>query len=134
MAAIAAHTASISVAATDVNGGANLLGGLKDFSAKDSATMLDITDFADTTGAKKKLAGLKDAAISLSGDYSQADAPQALLRAVAGSTLYVTILPDGTNGFSYPCIVSDYEVKGSVDGLVEISVSLVGNGARVAKP
>ena len=134
MAAIVAHTASVSVAATDVNGGANLLGGLKDFSVKDSATMLEITDFADTSGAKKRLAGLKDVAISLSGDYSQADAPQVLLRAVAGTTLYVTVLPDGTNGYSYPMIVSDYEVKGSVDGLVEISISMVGNGARVAKP
>ena len=134
MAAIAAHAASVSVATTDVNGGANLLGGLKDFSVKDSATMLDITDFKDTTGCKLKMAGLKDVAISLSGDYSQADAPQTLLRAVAGTTMYVTVLPDGTNGYSYPCIVSDYEVKGAVDGLVSISISLVGTGARVAKP
>jgi len=134
MASIAAHGAAVSVATTDVNGGANLLGQLKEFTVKDSATVLDITDFADTSGYKKRMTGLRDVTISLSGDYSQADAPQALMRAVIGATLYVTVLPDGTNGFSYPCIVESYETKASVDGLVEISISLLGNGARVAKP
>ena len=134
MAAIAAHGAAVSVATTDVNGGANLLGGLKDFTVNDSVTVLDITDLADTSGYTIRMAGLKDVSISLSGNYSQADAPQTLMRTVAGTTMYVTILPDGTNGFSYKTIVEKCEVKGSVDGTVDISISLVGVGARTAKP
>jgi len=134
MASVAAHGAAVSVATTDINGGANLLGQLKEFTIKDSATILEITDFADTSGYKKRMAGLKDYSISLSGDFSQADAPQVLLRAVAGTVLYVTVLPDGTNGFSYAAIVESFETKGSIDGLVEISISMVGNGIRTAKP
>ena len=134
MASIAAHPSEIYVAIADEQDANDLVVGLREFSIKDSATVLDITDMADTTGYKKRMAGLKDYSVSLSGDFSQADAPQALLRAVAGDTLYVSILPDGTNGFSYKCMVESFETKGSVDGLVEISVSLVGMGVKTAKP
>jgi len=133
MASIAAHPVELYVAALDEQDANDLLVGIKECTVKDSTTVLDITDFKDTSGYKTRLAGLTDVSVSLSGDYDQTDTPQALLKAVAGTSLYFAILPDGTNGFSYPCLVESYEIKGEIDGLIEISVSLVGNGARVAK-
>lgn len=135
--AIAAHSVPVYVkASSSAPSAGDLVDGIKDITAKDSRTMLDTTDFLDSSGAKTKLAGLLDASISLSGDYEQSDAPQALLRSsyTSGATVYITLLPDGTNGYTYPCIVESYDVKAGVDGLVEFSASLVGNGARTARP
>lgn len=135
--AIAAHSISVYVkSSSSAPSAGDLVDGIKEITVKDSRTMLDTTDFLDSSGAKTKLAGLLDASISLSGDYEQSDSPQALLRTsfASGATVYVTLLPDGTNGYTYPCIVESYDVKGSVDGITEFSASLVGSGARTARP
>lgn len=135
--AIAAHTVLVYAKATNVAPSAgDLIDGIKDFAPKDARTMLETTDFLDTSGAKTRIAGLLDASGTLSGDYEQSDAPQALLRTsyASGATVYITLLADGTNGFTYPMLVESYDVKASVDGIVEFSASLVGNGARIARP
>ena len=101
--------------------------------------MLDVTDFKDSSGVKLKLAGIEDGSFSLSGDLESADAPQALIRSSfdTGATIYLTVQWDpsasaGSKGYSYPCIVESYEVKGGVDGKAEFSASLQLNGAKSA--
>lgn len=139
MSAVAAHTFQVYAKSTAGAAAGDELDGINDVSISSSKTMLETTDFKDTTGARTRMAGLEDASISLSGDYESADAPQLLLRSSfdSGATVYVTILVDpsasaGSQGYRFPCIVESYESKGSVDGKAEFSVSLVMNGAKVA--
>ncbi len=130
-----AHTAKVYVkasAASVISG--DELDGINDFSASSSKTILDITDFKDTSGAKAKLAGLEDGSFSISGDFEAADAPQMLVRSSfdSGAAIWLTILFDGTAGYKYACLVENYEVKGGVDGKLEWSASLTMNGAKTA--
>jgi predicted secreted protein len=137
MAAIAAHTIKLYLkSSSTAPSGSDEIANIKDCSFKSSKTMLDITDFKDTTAAHIRMAGLEDGAFSISGDYNRADSPQLLIQTAfeAGATYYLTILPDGTNGYSYPVLVSDYEVKAQVDGTVEVSANLVMSGAKIARP
>lgn len=138
--AIAAHIVKIYVKSTSATAiSSDEVKGLNDFSASSSKTMLDVTDFKDTTGVKLKMAGLEDGSFSLSGDLESGDAPQGLIRSSfdSGSTIYLTVQWDpnataGSKGYNFPCIVESYEVKGSVDGKSEFSASLSLNGAKVA--
>jgi hypothetical protein len=50
------------------------------------------------------------------------------------TALDVQYLPDGTNGFTGDCIVTDTSLAGSLDGMNEFSVSLRGSGAMTAVP
>lgn len=138
--AIAAHLAKIYVKSTSATAtSSDEVKGLNDFSASSSKTMLDVTDFKDSAGVKLKLAGLEDGSFSLSGDLESADAPQALIRSSfdTGANVYLTVQWDpnastGSKGYTYPCIVESYEVKGGVDGKAEFSASLQLNGAKSA--
>lgn len=138
--AIAAHGTKIYVKSTSSSpSSSDEVKGLNDFTASSSKTMLDVTDFKDTSGVKLKLAGLEDGSFSLAGDLEAADSPQALIRSSfdSGATIYLTIQWDpnaaaSSKGYTFPCIVESYEVKGSVDGKTEFSASLQLNGAKVA--
>ena len=101
-----------------------------------SITMLDVTDFKDTTAAKLKLAGLTDGTIGISGDLEMADAPQILLRAnaLSGADIYVQIhfAPSGSNGakgYSVICKCKGFKVSGQVDGKNQFFCDLEFNGA-----
>lgn len=138
--AIAAHGTKIYVKSTSATpSGTDEVKGLNDFSASSSKTMLDVTDFKDTSAVKLKIAGLEDGSFSLAGDLESGDAPQALIRSSfdSGATLYLTIQWDPnaaslSKGYQFPVIVESYEVKGSIDGKVEFSCSLSINGAKSA--
>ena len=132
----AAHLRKIYVRTdTTAPTGPDELDGAKDFSFTGSRTVLDTTDFkgGDT---KTKALGLKDGSGSISGDWEPADTIQNLLRtANANATLvYVTDLPDGTNGFTYPCLVESVESGGGVDDLVSASFSITQSGAAITRP
>lgn len=110
--------------------------GLNSVDFSPNITMLDVTDFKDTTAAKLKLAGLTDGTISLSGDLEMADAPQILLRAnaLSGADIYVQVhfAPSGSSGakgYSVTCKAKDFKISASVDGKNQFSVSLEFNGA-----
>lgn len=138
--ALAAHGTKVYFKSTSTAAGSSdEVKGLNDFTASSSKTMLDVTDFKDTSGVKLKLSGLEDGSFSLSGDLESADAPQALIRSSfdTGVTGYLTIHWDpsataGSRGYQFPVIVESYEVKGSVDGKTEFSTSLQLNGAKTA--
>lgn len=136
--ALAGHSATVWVkSSSTAPSGTDEVAGIKNFSAKSSKTMLDITDFADTSGCKLKLAGLEDGSFNFGGDYIVigSSAAQGLIRSsfYSGATIYVTVLYDGTNGYTWPCIVADYEVKAGVDGTVEFSANFMLNGAKTAR-
>ncbi len=127
--ALAAHALKVSCADTDVAG--DEIDGIKtvDFSA--SGTMLDVTDFMDTSAAHARILGLKDLTVTVSGDYESADTGQARLRTnwAAGTTTHFRFLPNGSTGFKCAMIVQDYKIGGELDGIVSFSATLMGNGA-----
>lgn len=90
--------------------------------------MLDITSFKDTSGARKRLAGLKDGTIQISGNLILADAGQTEIRARYndGADLEFGFKWDGSSGTrqTVACKVESYEESATVDGLVEFSATL----------
>lgn len=137
MGATAAHPLKVYVR-TDgtAPSGSDEVAGLNSVDFSPSITMLDVTDFKDTSAAKKKLAGLTDGKISVSGPLDLADTIQNLLRssALSGADVYVQVHfnPSGTSGqkgYSVVCKVSGFKISGAVDGLNEFSSDLEFNGA-----
>jgi predicted secreted protein len=94
-------------------------------------TALDVTAFG--AAWKSKVQGLKDAKYEVSGFWESTNtAGQTAVRTalVNDSTLFVQVLIDGTtvNYFKQEIKVTNYSVKSSVDGLVELSMSFEGTG------
>lgn len=104
--------------------------GAMDFTIGDSADVLDKTDFADSR-LRRKLMGLRDITMSISGDLEPSDSGYMRVRATyeSGETLYVQILGDGTNGYKYAMVVESLERSATVDGKVAMSVSLQHEGS-----
>ena len=71
-----AKSTSASVSASD------LIGGVNDGTYEENTALLESTDFKNlaTDVWKRRIAGLFDGKIDISGDYDQSNAPQALLR------------------------------------------------------
>jgi hypothetical protein len=109
--------------------------GLTDSSDPWTRDKVDTTSYSDDI-YRTSLATLMDIQLSLSGFEDLADAPQGLLRSylITGATLYVTFLHDGTNGFTYPVLVTNYERGGAVGEANTFSCSLALNGAPIARP
>lgn len=130
--AIAANGAAISSSADDST--YNVIDGLNDATFSRMADLLDVTDFADTSGTKLRIYGLKDASFSLSGDLEAADTGYGRIETAYGdgSTVYIKYLPNGTTGWKAACKVESIEVSGSVDGKAEVSVSLQATGVVTA--
>ncbi len=133
---LAAHTRKLYVKTTNVApSGSDEVDGIKDASVTRSRTSLDTTNFkggADRT----RMLGLKDVSGNMGGDLLLDDSIQDLLRAAHedGSTVYVTDLPDGTNGFTYPMLVDSIEESGGIDDLISATFNVVSNGAKIARP
>lgn len=111
------------------------LDGAKDFSFSNSRDVLDTTDFKDGD-TRTKTVGLRDGSGSISGDWEPTDSIQTILRNahINGTTVYVTDLPDGTNGFTYPVLVESIEVGGAVGDLVSSTFNITQNGAAISRP
>lgn len=127
--ALAGHAAKVTCSASD--GSYNEIDGIMNVDWGQSADIIETTDFKDITAAKSRIHGLHDLQVTISGQYESGDAPQALVRTsfTSGATLYVQFLPDGTNGFKCATIVQDFKLNATVEGAVEFSATLVGNGA-----
>jgi len=132
----AAHVRKLYVksASTAPSGGDELDGAI-DFSFTTNRDVLDTTNYkggADRT----KMLGLKDGSGNISGDWLPSDTIQDLLRSAHddGSTVYVTDLPDGTNGFTFPVLVESIEVGGAVGDKVSTTFNVTQNGAAIARP
>lgn len=126
--ALAGHVATITVASTDTTGSA--VTGINSIEYSPSIEHLETTDFSDTTGAKKRITGLKDGTLSMSGDYETGTGPDLVRSSFeSGADIWVRIAPNGTTGFKVPCKVKDWKLSLSVEGKAEVSFSLVFNGA-----
>jgi hypothetical protein len=124
---------------TTTVGTGDKIDGVQEFDYSRSAGLEETTDFKDGSGYKTRIQTLKDSSISISGQTEMSDTIQGILRTAYGSgaTVYVTIKTDptasaGSQGDRVPCLVESYDFKGSVSGVGEFSVKLVGNGAPVA--
>jgi len=104
--------------------------GISDLTVSDSSDLLEITDFTDSR-LRRRIAGMRDISISLSGDVETTAVAYTNARAVyeAGNPLIVRILPDGTNGLAFSMLISSFERSATVDGKVELSLSLEHEGA-----
>jgi len=98
--------------------------GIKQISVSDSTDMLDITDFQDSN-LRRRLAGLRDLSVSLSGELETTDTGWKNLKACydAGAIAYVMIQTSATNGYTYAMLADSFEVSASVDGTVQLSAS-----------
>lgn len=104
--------------------------GIKEASMQNGADNQDISTFGDTF--IKRLQGLKDVSYSMSGNYEPTDSTgQMALRDawLNDTTAYIAFLPDGAAGFEQKVLVSNFEISGAVDGVVEVSIDLEGNDA-----
>lgn len=89
----------------------------------------DITHFGDDF--VRRIQGLKDTSYDLSGfrNPSDTNGQEAILDALLNDTaLHVKFLGDGTSGFQQEVKVASFEESSSVDGTVEVSIGLEGNG------
>jgi len=134
MPALAAHEIKIEISDDDIT--YDEICGINDVSYGPSRELLDDTDFCDTSGARSRITGLRDASISMSGDYYAADTAQARIRTAFdnATSVYVKILWDGTNGQKLLCAVESHEINGSVDGKVEWSADFQADGTPTAVP
>ena len=133
---LAGHPVAVYWKATSGAYSGSEVDGIKSVTYSPSLDLLDVTDFADTTGAKLKLAGLKDGSIKISGNLEMADTPQALIRTNAGDGVvgYATVIfnpsgSTGSKGFQVACKVAGFEISASVDGTVDFSCDLQFTGA-----
>lgn len=107
--------------------------GVDSATLQELAELLEITQFGDTY--KRRIAGIFDANVQLSGNYNPADTNgQNII--VAGAALYVGIYPQGTGvaGRQIPVLVESVDWSSEVNGKQAFSCTLAGNGAPAALP
>ena len=97
------------------------------------AEMLEITQFGDDY--QKRIAGMKDTSVSLSGNYDPLDTA-GQLDLEPGDFVYIGIYPEGTGtaGKQIPMAVESFDQSSSATGKQEFSCSLSGNGAPETLP
>ena len=126
--AFAGHPAKVEVSTDGIAW--NEVDGINDFSFTPDCTILDTTDFKDTSGAHTRIYGLINCAIEFSGDYEDTDTNgQNVIRTafLNGTALHVGIKFDGTDGLKCQVVVESYEIAAGVDDKVTFSVSLQSN-------
>lgn len=120
---IAAHKAKIEISTDDVT--YVEIDGVNSVSFGPSRDTLETTDFADTSGARKKIKGLVDGVISTSGHYKATGAQKTIRNThddgAEDDTLFVRILWNGVAGHKVRCVVASYSLDGELDGTVQCS-------------
>ena len=113
--------------------------GINSATLNQEANLLEVTDFSDTSGWRKRILGLLDGNVDLSGDLELGNAPQNLIRSslISGASIWVTCQfnPSGSagqQGFRVECKVASASFPASVDGKNEFSSSFNFNAAPTA--
>jgi hypothetical protein len=104
----------------------------QDFGAKIAA--LDTTSFsASTPGTESYIGGLLSGDYKLSGQYDKSDTGQSTIEtnfyARTITTFTFAIGNAGANTYAMPCLITDYNVKSDVKGLVTADWSMKLSGA-----
>ena len=96
-------------------------------------SLYDISQFGDTY--TKRLAGLKDVNMNISGTYYSGDTT-GQDELVPGDSVYIGFYPSGTAtaGTQFPAIVESVAYGATVNGKQTISATIQGNGAPVTLP
>jgi predicted secreted protein len=126
-------------AATGISATYMSIDGIKDFSLSDADDLLDITDFmgANVARTRQRIAGLRDATLSLSGDLESTATGFAAVRGAkrtgACSTAFQVWLNMGTSsiGFALVAAIESIEYTGNVEGKAEVSISASVNGTII---
>jgi len=108
------------------------INGVNDAGYNKLCEILEITQFGDDY--KRRMGGIKDSDVSLSGHYDPEDTTgQVLLE--PGDTVYIGIYPQGTTvaGTQIPVIIESFDWKADISKQ-SFSAKLSGNGAPVALP
>jgi hypothetical protein len=95
--------------------------------------LLETTAFGDTN--KKRIGGLKDTTITISGDLYVGDTTgQDVL--VPGNDIYIGVMPSGPTvaGYQAPFLVESFEIASDVAGKQTFSATFGCTGAVVALP
>jgi predicted secreted protein len=123
--ALAGYNVTTSVATAATSTTYSAVDGNMSFSLSDSNDLLDITDFADGR-FRRRIVGLRDLSATLDGDVETTDTAYLKMKAAynAGSPIYLQITADGTNGIIVPMLIESLERNASVEGKIEISVSM----------
>ncbi len=105
------------------------LTGITSCSIGQDRDMLEITSLKDTTAAKVRLAGLRDAKVSMTGNYDPTDASQIQLttRYGDGASAWIGVKWDGSGGTlkEGEFKVASFNVSVDVGGTVEFTCDLV---------
>jgi predicted secreted protein len=127
--ALVGHAAAVRAATSDATG--SEIDGIKSIDWGPNRELIDTTDFADTTVAHTRLAGLKDLSVTISGDYEASDTGQGIVRTGFddGSSVWIRFLPNGSTGFKCECKVQEFKITAGIDGTIEFSATLMGTGA-----
>lgn len=133
MSGLPAHETSVLFSADDTTYAT--IPGKNSVSLSTSRETLDVTDFDDASGARKRILGLKDYGVSLSGHYrpgtNQDDIFNALVAGDFDGTVYIRILWDGSSGVTIPCVIASVDISAELEGTVEISVEAESDGQLV---
>lgn len=138
--AVAAHPTLVYVKATNaaaVSG--DEVAGITSCTNGQSADLLDVTAFKDTSGWRQRILGLLDGTVEMSGMAEFADAPQSLIRSsfLSGASIWVTIHfnPSGAalaKGFQVECKVASVNHSSELEDKVAFDASFSFTGAPVA--
>lgn len=126
-------------ARTDATAATNAddVGGVENVTTPGGFELLETTSMNQTAGERSHLPGLFNRGpITVSANLDVADTGQAvLIAAVAARTLiYLTVLPDGTNGYRYPGYVNKADRKPDARGKVMVDYEFTPSGAPTAIP
>lgn len=135
---LAGHPIVVEVSNDDI--AYNEVDGLNNVSFSPNRDLADVTAFNDADDAKRKLGLLRDVSISASGDYESGDTngqKRIRDRFEDAADLWVRIKFDptaavGLQGFKVKTKVESHEISTAVDGKVEWSATMQGNGLPVA--
>lgn len=112
--------------------------GIKQIGYSPSLDLIDVSDFSSGQ-FKKKLGGLKDGTISLSGDFEPTNTAVARIITAAGDGSsvwgnyhYDPTASSGSRGFKVECKVKGFTIDAQVDGAVQFKADLEFTGLPVA--
>ncbi len=130
--AIAGFDLTVSIA-TGASATYSELDGAISVDLSDGREALDITDFRDSN-LRRRIMGLRDLSASIDGDLEIADTAYAHLKHCYTNGLPVilrqTVVVSGaTHGLAASMLVESLERSASVDGKVEVSISLQHEGS-----
>jgi predicted secreted protein len=131
MAALPGRTLTAKVGTT-LGGSYTTVAGIESASIELDGVNVDVTTLTDADIVR--IQAIKDAKVSMSGNYETDASGQGAIRAAfeANTALFVQILPNGVTGWKFECKVAKYGIAGSTKDKLSVSIDLEGSGLKTA--